>query len=134
MFRLAGNFRMETFNSDCLIRISYVDTFNIFFGYSTEKSKTGFSKLESPSSFCILISNGAQNFKFPGFWYPTLIVWILYTFQECKYKIRIVSRLRKREDQALILISTILKFPAQGEQSAYTLLFSWPGVHISLNF
>ena len=29
-----------------------------------------------------------------------------------KYKIRLVSRLRKRVDQALISISTILKFPA----------------------
>ena len=29
-----------------------------------------------------------------------------------KYKIRVVSRLRKREDQALISISTILKFSA----------------------
>ena len=40
----------DTFNPDCLIRISNVGTFNIllnplFFGYSTEKSKTGFSKL-----------------------------------------------------------------------------------------
>ena len=53
-----------------------------------------------------------QNFKFPGFWYATLIGWILYTFQDTSYKIRLVSRLRKREDQALISISTILKFPA----------------------
>ena len=30
-----------------------------------------------------------------------------------KYKIRLVSKLRKREDRALILISTILKFSAQ---------------------
>ena len=41
------------------------------------KSKTGFSKLESPSCFCILILKGAQNFKFPDFWYATLIGWIL---------------------------------------------------------
>ena len=33
-------------------------------------------------------------------------------FSGYKYKIRLVSRLRKREDQALISISTILKFPA----------------------
>ena len=45
----------------------------LFFGRSTEKSKTGFLKLESPSRFCILILNGAQNFKFIGFLYATLI-------------------------------------------------------------
>ena len=33
-------------------------------------------------------------------------------FSGYKFKIRLVSRLRKREDQALISISTILKFPA----------------------
>ena len=62
----------DTFNPDCLIRISNVDTLifllnPLFFGYSTEKTKTGLSKLESPCRFCILILNGAQNFKFPGF-------------------------------------------------------------------
>ena len=59
---------LETFNLDCLIRISNADTFNfllnpLFFGYR----KTSFSKLESPSRFCILILNGTQNFKFHGF-------------------------------------------------------------------
>ena len=34
-------------------------------------------------------------------------------FSGYKYKIRLVSVLRKREDQALISISTILKFSAQ---------------------
>ena len=67
--------------------------------------KTGFSLI------CILILNNAQNLKFPGFWYPTLIGWILYTFQGYKHKIRLVLRLRKRKNQALISISTILKFP-----------------------
>ena len=86
-----------------------MDTFNfllnpLFFRYSTEISKTSFSKLESSSRFWIEIINGAQNFKFTGFWYANLIGWILY-------KIRLVSRLKKREDQALISISTILKFP-----------------------
>ena len=33
-------------------------------------------------------------------------------FSGYKHKIRLVSRLRKRKDQALISISTILKFPA----------------------
>ena len=63
----AGTLEWDTFNPDCLIRISNVDTFNfllnpLFFGYSTEKSKTGFSKLESPSHFLVVILNGAQNF------------------------------------------------------------------------
>jgi len=80
-----------------------------FFGY---KAETGFSKLQSPSRFCIVILNGAQNLKFSGFCYATLIGWILYTVFWYKYKIKLVSRLRKREDQALISISTILKFPA----------------------
>ena len=44
--------------------------------------KTCFSKLECPSRFYILILNGAQNFKFHGFWYATLIGWIVYTFQD----------------------------------------------------
>ena len=34
-------------------------------------------------------------------------------FSGYKYKIRLVSRLRKRKDQALISISTILEFSAQ---------------------
>ena len=34
-------------------------------------------------------------------------------FSGYKYKIRLVSRIRKREDQALIVLSTIQKFPAQ---------------------
>ena len=46
-----GTLEWDTFNPDCLIRISNVDTFKfllnpIFFEYRTEKSKTGFSKLE----------------------------------------------------------------------------------------
>ena len=44
--------------------------------------KTGFLKKESPSRFFILILNGAQNFKFIGFLYATLIGWIFYTFQD----------------------------------------------------
>ena len=54
-----GTLEWETINPECLIRTSNVDTFDfllnpLFFGYSTEKSKTGFSKLESASRFCIL--------------------------------------------------------------------------------
>ena len=42
-----GTLEWDTFNPDCLIRISNLDNFNfllnpLFFGYSREKSKTGF--------------------------------------------------------------------------------------------
>ena len=63
--------------------------------------------------FLNIILNGAQNFKFIGFIYATLTDWILYSFQGLKYKIKLVSIIGKREDQALISISTILKFSAQ---------------------
>jgi len=138
---------------------------------------TGFSKLENPSCFCILILNGAKNFKELNSWskflffnsniFPTwccrllifqtinLVIsknlslkyqrftlagykdisfrkielvtktqflsrllipdcdWLNFVnFSGFKYKIRLVSRLRKRENQALISITPILKFPA----------------------
>ena len=46
----------ETFNPDCLIRISNVDTFDfllnpLFFGHSTENSKTDFSKFRESLPF-----------------------------------------------------------------------------------
>ena len=43
-------------------------------------------------------------------------LWLVkfYTLSGYKYKIKLVSILRKREDQALISISTILKFSAPG--------------------
>ena len=74
-----GTLELETFYLDCLIRISNADTFNfllnpLVFGYSTEKSKTGFLKFPPVSVLFIW----AQNFKFPGFWYATLICKILY--------------------------------------------------------
>ena len=45
-----GTLEWDTINPDCLIRISHVATFDfllnpLFFGKSTEKSKTGFLKL-----------------------------------------------------------------------------------------
>ena len=46
-----------------------------------KNQKPVFSKLESPSRFCIWILYGAQNFKFNSYLYATLIGWILYTFQ-----------------------------------------------------
>ena len=81
-----------------------------FLDIEKKNKKPGFKKRESPSRFRILILNGAQNFKFISFIYATLIGWILYTFQPSgynKYKIRLVSILRKRDDQALISISAI---------------------------
>ena len=51
------------------------------------KNQNSLFKLESPSRFCMLILNGDQNFKFPGFLYTTLIGWILHTLGY-KYKIR----------------------------------------------
>ena len=44
-----------------------------FLGYSREKSKTGFFKFRESLPFLYIILNGAQNFKFIGFWYATLI-------------------------------------------------------------
>ena len=38
-----------------------------------KNQKPGFFDLESPSRFCILILNGAQNFQFIGFIYAALI-------------------------------------------------------------
>ena len=51
-----GTFKWDTFNPDCLIRISNVDTFDfllnpLFFGYSREKSKTSFLKFLHVSAY-----------------------------------------------------------------------------------
>ena len=97
-----GTLEWDTINPDCLIRRINVFTLDfllntLFFGYSKEKSKTGFFKIESPSRFCILIIlilYGAQNFKFIGFLYVT--DWLNFIhFLGYKYKIKLVSRLRK---------------------------------------
>ena len=47
--------------------------------------------------------NGAQNFKYPGFWYATLISWILYTFQDTNTRLGSVSRLRKKRGSSIDL-------------------------------
>ena len=57
-FSELGTLEWDTFNPDCLIQISNVDTFNfllnpLFSRYSTEKSKTGFAKLENLSHICV---------------------------------------------------------------------------------
>ena len=43
------------------------------FLHIVEKNQTGFLKFESPYRFCILILYDAQNFRFIGFIYATLI-------------------------------------------------------------
>ena len=73
-----------------------------------------FFKLESPSCFCIL--NGAQNFKLIGFHIRDSDWWNFIHFSGYKHKIRLISILRKREDQALISISRFLKFTAQDKK------------------
>ena len=47
-----------------------------------EKIKNWFCKFRESFPFLYIILNGAQNFKFIGFIYATLIGWILYTFQD----------------------------------------------------
>ena len=69
----------------------------------------------------VLQWNGAQNFKFPGFWLSVreskICIhnsdrWNFKNFPDTNPKIKIILRLTKRGDQALISISTILKFSA----------------------
>ena len=63
-----GTLEWDTFNPDCLIRISNnMDTFNfslypLFFGYSSEKSKTGFSNLEKNLSFLYINPKWREKF------------------------------------------------------------------------
>ena len=47
-------------------------------------------------------------------------------FSRYKYKIRLVSVLRKREDQALISISTILKFSVRSNIVNFKKKFKYP--------
>ena len=90
-----------------------MDTFNfllypLVFWIYYRQIKNRFSKLESPSRFCTLILNCVQNFT------SDERLWLVefYTlFRDTSYKIRLVLRLRKREVQAFISISIILKFP-----------------------
>ena len=104
-------------NPDYLIWVSNGQTVDFllkpfFLGYGREKSKSGFSKLESSSRFCI---NLKWRSKFEIYRLHIRDTdWLNFIhFSGYKDKIRLVSILRKREDQALISISTILKFPAQ---------------------
>jgi len=84
-----------------------------------EKNQKPFLKIRESLPFLYKILNGAQNFQFIGFIFATLKWLNIKHFSEYKYKkykIRLVSIIGKREDQALISISTILKFSAQKEE------------------
>ena len=97
-----GTLKWDTINPDCLIRISNVDTFDfllnpLFFGYSTEKSKTGFLNSES-FPFLYIYLKWCAKFQT----YRLLIRdsnWLNFIhFSGYKYKIKLVLRSRKRED------------------------------------
>ena len=96
----------DTFNPDWLIRIS-----NVEFEYSTEKSKTGFKSRKS-LPFLYIDFKWHLKFKISRFLIHDSDWLNFLHFSGYKYKNRLVSRLRKKEDQALISISTILMFPA----------------------
>jgi len=65
-----------------------MDTLLIFFltrsflDIVEKNQKPFFFKFKESLPFPYIILNGAQNFKFIGFIYATLIGWILYTFQD----------------------------------------------------
>ena len=84
-----------------------------FFGYSSEKSKTGFSKVEiSPSLTCIVILNGAQNFKFLGFWYASL--WLNFVhFSEYK-RLGYSLEIKKKRGLSIDLDIHHSKVPSSG--------------------
>ena len=103
---------MWTLSISCLI--------NSFLDYSTEKSKPCLSKLESPS---FLYINLKWSAKFQISRLPIREFWLNFIHFSGYNKIRLVSRLRKREDQALISISTILK---QCTSKVYFSLHSLP--------
>ena len=112
-------------NPDYLIWVSNGHTFDFllkpfFLGYSRGKSITDFFlNLRVPP---ISVNNLKWLTKFQIYQLDILDSdWLnFYHFSGYKYKIRLVLILRKREDHALISISTILKFSAQ-----ITLLFSY---------
>ena len=65
-----------------------MDTLLIFFlncsflDIIVEKNQKQVFKIREFLPFLYIILNGAQNFKFIGIIYATLIGWILYTFQD----------------------------------------------------
>ena len=105
-----GTLEWDTFNSDCLIQISNLGTFNFlliscYFWI--------FLKLESPSHFLYINLKRRPKLKISRLLIRNSADWLDFIhFSGYKYKIRLVFRLRKREDHALISISTILKFSA----------------------
>ena len=93
---------MWTLLISCLIH-SFLDV--------VQKHQNRFFKIRESLPFLYINLNWRAKFQI----YRLLIRdsdWLnLIHFLGYTYKIRLVSRLRKREDQALISISTILKFP-----------------------
>ena len=97
-----------------------MDTLLIFFLnrsilYIVEKKlKTGFFLIREFLPFLYInLEWGAQNFKLWASYIRNSDWFNFIQFLGYKYKIRLVSILRKRENQALISISTILKLSAQ---------------------
>ena len=103
-----------------------MDTLLIFFLNRSfmdivEKDKNRvFSKFRESSPFCIL-SYMARKISNLSASYTRLWLVEFLHFSRYKYRIKLVSILRQREDQALISISTILKFSA-----LYPNRFFWP--------
>ena len=94
-----------------------MDTFNFlfipfFFGYCTEITKTDFFKISESLPFLFMNLKWRAKFQISRILISDSDWLNLIHFSGYKYKIRLVSRLRKKEDQALISISKILKFPA----------------------
>ena len=105
----------DTLNPDRLIWISNVNIFNCLlhslFSLFFEIPIPDFDQWE-----LILSLKGAQKFQFPGLRlalrdsaYDTLLVKCYQLFWKQTLKIRLILRLIKRGDQALISISTVLK-------------------------
>jgi len=106
----------DILNPDYLIWVSNGHTFDFllkpfFLGYSREKSKPVFLIERVPP---VSVFNLKWRAKFQIYRLHICDCdWLNFIhFSRYKYKIKLVLILRKREDQALISISTILKFSA----------------------
>ena len=107
---------MDTFNPECFIQISNVNTFN----FLLNPLSLWISVLCFTNESTVHSLNGTQNLNFSGFsdWLFRFLQmplnWLSYIkFCWYKLKIKLILKLTKNEDQALISISTILKFSAQ---------------------
>ena len=105
----------DTLNTDRLIWISAVATFDFYLSWCffplSMDIPSGYWKMR------VLSLNGAQNFKFPGFWLAALGICIHHSdgiphLRKFPVKTRDLNIL-KINKTALISISTIQKFSAQ---------------------